>query len=235
MEIDLSYKIENIDLEKLKIKQHDIPNDILIKIIYELPFSNDIISIKYNLPISCVKYLKYKLYQQYRKTLPTGFIKIPTAPTYAIDKFGNVMNISKRMIMKPFLTMNGYYRINLISPELRARKFFIHRLVADTFIQNNDVTNKTQINHINGIKTDNRVENLQWVTPSENINHAVKLGLFNVPKGENNGMSKLTEQDVKNIRHLYQYKTIKELSIKYNVSTAAIRKILNKKRWKHVS
>ena len=54
----------------------------------------------------------------------------------------------------------------------------IHRLVANTFIPNDDPINKTQVNHINGNKQCNWYKNLEWITPKENVSHAIKTGLF---------------------------------------------------------
>lgn len=70
---------------------------------------------------------------------------------------------------------NGYLTVEL-SSEDEAKVYRINRLVARTFIPNPE--NKPEVNHINGIKTDNRVENLEWVTHNENIQHAWKTGLI---------------------------------------------------------
>lgn len=75
---------------------------------------------------------------------------------------------------------NGYLRVLLVIKKKRHYKS-VHRLVAQTFIPNPE--NKPQVNHINGIKTDNRVENLEWCTISENILHSFRTGLNKADKG----------------------------------------------------
>lgn len=108
----------------------------------------------------------------------------------------------------------------------------IHRLVAEAYIPNPE--NKAEVNHINGIKTDNRVENLEWCTRQENATHARKTGLMK--KGEDSGNSKLTEPKVLEIRALYKKGVYsqKYLGQIFGVGQATIHKIIHNQRWAHI-
>ncbi len=118
------------------------------------------------------------------------------------------------------LNDKGYFRCNLKN-EGKRYDFTIHRLVALTFIPNAE--NKPQVNHINGIKTDNRVENLEWCNQSENVTHAVKNRLIK---------TKLTDEQAKKIfNSQLSYRKLAKL---YNITSSIVWRIKNKKAYKHL-
>lgn len=95
---------------------------------------------------------------------------------YQVSSFGSVKSYpratTKWIILKPW-NNHWYYRLTL-SKKWKSKNYRVHRIVAEAFIQNNK--NLPQVNHINGIKHDNRVENLEWCSGSENSVHAFKMG-----------------------------------------------------------
>ena len=86
----------------------------------------------------------------------------------------------------------------------------VHRLLAEHFIPNPD--NKPYVNHIDGNPSNNTLDNLEWVTQLENIQHAIRTGLMN-NKGENHYGAKLTNQEVLEIRDLYKHRIFKQWEI----------------------
>lgn len=124
--------------------------------------------------------------------------RIENYPNYAVDKFGNVYSLPRRfkprtLKLKEHVNNRGYLMVNLYNDNGPCPHKLIHRLVAEAFIPN--PKNKPEVNHKDGNKTNNRVENLEWVTHLENIQHSIKLGTAyqNMP-GFNNGRGKTIAQ-----------------------------------------
>lgn len=147
---------------------------------------------------------------------PDGIVK---SLDYSVGHWRGGKKITKGRTMIP-IVRKGYLYINVSDGEKRTQKS-IHRLVAESFIPNPE--NKPQVNHKNGIKKDNRVENLEWATGSENTQHAFDTGLKKKKFGSDNPQTKLSETDKGYIRKLLIYGARqKDVAKLYNVSPALI-------------
>lgn len=169
--------------------------------------------------------------------------KIPGFSRYEASETGllrstNYKNSSKTKVLKPAVNPRGYPQTMLQNDRGQYKSKPVHYFVTLAFFgpRKKGLT----VDHIDGNKQNNHISNLEYVTRSENCKRAVKVGLWEIKHGSKNGNSKLTEQDVKEIREHAKKKGRfygrKELAKKYNISEAHIKDIVNCRRgiWKYV-
>lgn len=160
---------------------------------------------------------------------------------YQVSNLGNVISLRRYCrhtkgyvnhnapkLRKPHINTSGYYHIRLLKEGLD-KSVSVHILVARAFIPNPD--GKIQINHIDSNRLNNRVDNLEWCTPRENLLHAYRSG-NKKSAGKYNGNSKLNEQDAIQISSLDLPRRV--LAEKFGVSLATIDRIKQGKGWKTV-
>jgi hypothetical protein len=154
---------------------------------------------------------------------------------YQVSNLGNVKRlVSKRVLAERLIGSSidryGYVK-RVLCKDGKMYFFTEHRLVANAFIPND--FNKPTVNHINGIKTDNKLDNLEWCTIKENNDHAINTGLKNL-KGIKHHKCKLTEEQVREIKEIGFSQTRMSLAKKYGVSRTSILGIIRGKFWKHI-
>lgn len=126
----------------------------------------------------------------------------------------------------------GYSYVSLYKGQ-KHKQGVIHRLVANAFIPK--VKEKNHINHIDGIKSNNHAENLEWCTPKENSLHAIEKGLLKDVVGVNHYKAKLDEDDVREIRRrTKEGETYQSLANDFGVAKSTIGFIVRRKTWKHI-
>lgn len=172
-------------------------------------------------------------------------------PNYQVSNLGRVKSLAREwivgignkrfhdeMILKLHNKKRGYKDVCLFKNGKR-KYYFVHRLVAQAFILNPE--NKPEPNHIDGNPSNNKVNNLEWVTKSENRLHAIHTGLAIITKGEDCSWSKLTEAQVRRIKWIAKYCKPKnrsgywqKLAKSLNVSDSIISMIVHNKRWKEI-
>lgn len=154
------------------------------------------------------------------------------AGMYKISSAGEVYSLYRNRLLKPYRTATGYSLVALTTSNGDRKQYGVHRLVAAAFLKG---SRRLEVNHIDGNKLNNAVENLEWVTHSDNMKHAYQSGLV-VRRGEKHSNSKLTEQDVFAIRKAYEAAraTQTDLAKKFGVDQALISRIVRRLIWRHV-
>lgn len=148
--------------------------------------------------------------------------------TDAIEKIN--AHRGRLMSLKPD-KYTGYVRCSMMSRDGKMLREQVHRLVGRAFLGNH--RKGAQINHKDGDKTNNTVENIEWCSSQENVKHAWQSGLSTTNKGEKHGMSKLKKRDIKVIKDAdargVMLKTIAEV---YNVTLSTISNIVRGTSWR---
>ncbi len=152
---------------------------------------------------------------------------------YAISNLGRVYTYKQNKLRTLNPNSLGYIRITLRSKDRLAQPA-VHRLVAQHFIPSDIDTERIEVNHINGIKTDNRAVNLEWCTRLENIHHSWDIGLRENLKGELNSTSKLTSKYIKAIRAMEGILTEREIAALFNIARSTTHSILSRGSWAHI-
>ena len=153
---------------------------------------------------------------------------------YSVSNYGRVKSIRfPNRCLKPSNNSTGGYLFVILCKNGVRKTLKVHRLVALAFIPNPE--NKRTINHIDGIKTNNFVENLEWNTQKENTHHAMDTGLQD-NKGTKNVNSKLSEKEVIEIRRLYATGDYYQgaLGKIFGVTQRLISYIVRRKNWVHI-
>jgi len=170
---------------------------------------------------------------------------IKEAKNYQISNFGRVRCLERKkgshykkedypIILKQRFCHKKYCNVTIRLDCGYRKTLKVHRLVGLHFIKN--TKNLPQINHIDGVKRNNCVNNLEWICNGDNMRHSYKIGLRDdSSKGEKNGRSILTKKEVIYIYTNPDNLTVKELSNIYNISKSSIRRIYTGKNWSHLT
>ena len=153
---------------------------------------------------------------------------------YSITTSGKVWTNKYKKWLSPGKVNRGYLQVVLYKNNKRFQRK-ISRLMLETFV--GPCPKNKECCHNNGVKDDNRLENLRWDTHSNNVKDAIYHGThICIRRGEESSYHKLTERDVRMVIYMWRTKlfTQQEIAETYNVSQQGISNILNRKNWKHL-
>lgn len=169
-------------------------------------------------------------------------------PAYGLEAFYEVSNIGRirslyrdkwHNILTPYKNSKGYYEVHLTGAEGRSKRYLLHRIIAYTFLGYKE--EGFIVNHINSIRNDNRIENLEWVNYSQNVKHSFKSGRRKnnnghfLPPGK--GQRRLTIDIVKSIKKdlLIEPVHLGNIAKKHGVKPKTVSNIYYGNTWKKVT
>jgi hypothetical protein len=148
---------------------------------------------------------------------------------YSIGVDGRVFSTFSGKYLKPCHDRRGYCYVKLTG----GKQFAIHRLVASHFLPL--VDGRPQVNHKDGDKDNNQLENLEWSTCQENIQHGWKIGLYHARNGDRVNTAKLTAEKVLSIRkRRLAGESAKLLAVEFGVDYSSIWNVTARKTWRHI-
>lgn len=151
------------------------------------------------------------------------WVKIDKNPNYEITEEGDVRNSKTKRVLTGSINNSGYKTVHIKhsdNPE------FVHRLVAETFVYNDNPMIKTDVNHKDGDKLNNSVDNLEWISRSDNVKHAYKNGL-NIPSGGGHN-----KRRIRVIETGQEYESQEACAVAIGGSRAGVSLMINGKRKK---
>lgn len=150
---------------------------------------------------------------------------------YYVRDNGTIYSAKSNKVLSSQLDKDGYEKVQMMSDDGKRHRYSVHRLILENFNPIEGMEN-LQVNHIDGDKRNNKLENLEWVTCQENINHAIDNDL----RAKINGSSKLTIEQVKEIFiRSHNGETNINLGREFNIHPDQIGRIKNRKSWKEVT
>jgi hypothetical protein len=163
-------------------------------------------------------------------------IRMPRFPEYYITSLGMVYSTKTSMFLKFGIGNTGYKKVGIWDMNIKKKiTKNVHRLVAEHFLENPDLL--TQVNHKDGDRLNNTLENLEWCSPSYNALHSVSIGLHTFPPnwriGEDNNRSKLSDEKVRLIR-LEEIDYKQKPWEKYGIKQCTYINVKAMRSWKHV-
>ena len=150
---------------------------------------------------------------------------------YIVSSYGRVKSLKFKdgKILSQSRVGSGYLAVTLCNKGCYKNRL-VHRLIAKAFLENKE--NKKQVNHINGMKSDNRLVNIEWATRSENQLHSINSKL-RTTRGSKNSQAKLNEKQVLEI--LNDDRLYSDIVLEYNISISTVSDIKRGYSWTHIT